>query len=314
MGLLRPSLRFLARQHKRKPFGGSILTLGRQCVHGSLDHIQRMLVDEGITAHALPPGMDTKSNVEEWMGNRLADYTNDVVFFRLLGIDDVQSMDFSDFEGSEVVHDLNEPVPENLHEKYDLIVDGGTIEHIFDTRMVLSNISKMLRPGGRIVHLTPSNNYTNHGFYQCSPTLYIDYYRANGFCDQQVYLGEEIVRNGITVAMDVFQFDPEHQPARLISPRPMTVLFSAEKTTDSTSDVVPTQGFYRQLLADEQEANVDNSTAHSNEQSWKTRIGHRLPTSLQQPARSCLDWFRKSILRQSPFKRPWGLKFSGRLD
>jgi len=33
------------------------------------------------------------------------------------------------------------------------------------------------------VHISPMNNYVNHGFVQLSPSLYQDYYAANGFDD-----------------------------------------------------------------------------------------------------------------------------------
>jgi len=32
----------------------------------------------------------------------------------------------------------------------------------------MANIVRMLKPGGRIMHMQPMNNYVNHGFYQFS--------------------------------------------------------------------------------------------------------------------------------------------------
>ena len=43
------------------------------------------------------------------------------------------------------------------------------------------NIAKMCAQGGEIIHVGPLNNQPNHGFYQFSPTLYYDFYEANGF-------------------------------------------------------------------------------------------------------------------------------------
>lgn len=48
----------------------------------------------------------------------------------------------------------------------------------------------MLRPGGTIIIGTPSSNAINHGFYSLSPTLFHDYFTANGFRNVSVYLRE----------------------------------------------------------------------------------------------------------------------------
>ena len=70
-----------------------------------------------------------------------------------------------------------------------MIIDGGTMEHIFHIPNVLNNIYRMLRVGGRIIHISPSSNYVDHGFYSFSPTLFYDFYQTNKFvkkCDKRV--------------------------------------------------------------------------------------------------------------------------------
>ena len=49
-------------------------------------------------------------------------------------------LDFSEIERPSLVHDLNQPVPAPLKGRYGWVIDGGTAEHIFDVRAVLSNI------------------------------------------------------------------------------------------------------------------------------------------------------------------------------
>ena len=39
-----------------------------------------------------------------------------------------------------------------------------------------------------MVHISPCNNYVDHGFYSLSPTLYSDYYMANGYDDVRTFL------------------------------------------------------------------------------------------------------------------------------
>lgn len=93
-------------------------------------------------------------------------------FFKYLGCNVVESMDYSDFEQASIIHDLNKPVPAELHNKFDVIFDGGTAEHVYDVKTVMDNIKIMLKVGGIFIAVSPANNTLGHGFYQFSPELY----------------------------------------------------------------------------------------------------------------------------------------------
>jgi len=45
----------------------------------------------------------------------------------------------------------------------------------------------LLKPGGRIIFLSPSTNHVDHGFYMFLPTLFMDYLLANGFSIRTFY-------------------------------------------------------------------------------------------------------------------------------
>ena len=104
-------------------------------------------------------------------------------FFRsLLGSETLQSIDYSDYEGVDIVHDLNAPVPETLHGAFDALVDGGSLEHIFDVKQVLANYMNMVKVGGCVFVVTTANNMCGHGFYQFSPEFFYRVFgHANGF-------------------------------------------------------------------------------------------------------------------------------------
>jgi hypothetical protein len=103
-------------------------------------------------------------------------------FLRWLGYGEVESMDFSGYEGSTLIHDLNQPVPEDWHEGFDVVFDGGTLEHVFHFPNAIANAMKLVREGGVFVTCTTSNNYNGHGFYQFSPELFCRIFEAaNGF-------------------------------------------------------------------------------------------------------------------------------------
>ena len=78
-------------------------------------------------------------------------------------------MDASDYEGCSIVHDLNNPLPEHLVGRYSLVLDSGTLEHVFDFPTALRNSLAAVRTGGHFVTIAPGNNQFGHGFYQFGP-------------------------------------------------------------------------------------------------------------------------------------------------
>lgn len=92
-------------------------------------------------------------------------------FFKQLGFDTVDSMDFSEFENASIIQDLSQKLDPKLAKKFDVIYDGGTCEHIFDLPTAYRNINQMLKPGGVFIGHSPCNNWVNHSFYQINPEM-----------------------------------------------------------------------------------------------------------------------------------------------
>lgn len=82
--------------------------------------------------------------------------------------------------GTEIVVDLNYPVPENAVKQFDLCLDVGTLEHCFNAPQALFNMASLAKVGGWVLHENPFN-WGNHGFWNLNPTLFVDFYEANGF-------------------------------------------------------------------------------------------------------------------------------------
>jgi SAM-dependent methyltransferase len=93
-------------------------------------------------------------------------------FFRCLGATQVDSLDASAYEGASVIQDMNQPIPAALKEQYDVVYDGGTIEHVFNIPVALRNCMEMVKPGGHLFFDSPGNNWFGHGFYQLSPEFF----------------------------------------------------------------------------------------------------------------------------------------------
>src|SRR4051794_13062824 len=87
-------------------------------------------------------------------------------FFKLLGATDLVTVDASAYEGAAVVHDMNTPVAPSFHEQYDVVLDGGTLEHVFNFPVSIRNCMEMVKVGGTVFIATPTNGFVGHGFYQ----------------------------------------------------------------------------------------------------------------------------------------------------
>jgi hypothetical protein len=98
--------------------------------------------------------------------------------FRALGLES-EFVDIVASRGKEIVLDLNDPAPADLAGRYDLVYDGGTMEHCFNVGQVMRNILAFAKVGGYILHVNPFNYY-NHGFFNFNPTFYHDWYSQTG--------------------------------------------------------------------------------------------------------------------------------------
>jgi SAM-dependent methyltransferase len=77
---------------------------------------------------------------------------------------------------------MNFPVSPHFHDSFDLVYDGGTLEHIYNFPQAVRNCMEMLKVSGLFVSSTPSNNWLGHGFYQFSPELFYRLFSMeNGF-------------------------------------------------------------------------------------------------------------------------------------
>lgn len=147
------------------------LTLGRQQIFFSPSELRPMLRKTGFSPEAIDRFI-----------SRARDTGPAEPFIELLGAKEVISMDYSSYEGASIQHDLNEPVPTSLHDSFDLVLDGGTLEHVFNFPVAIRNAMEMVKVGGSLISVVPANNQLGHGFYQFSPELFYNVLSpANGF-------------------------------------------------------------------------------------------------------------------------------------
>jgi hypothetical protein len=183
LALLPSNLRLLIALHKRLRFEGPVLTLGTQNVLATYADLRRYF-DEMTCSYAEPETIELDGNPERaaW------DWVHARTFFAMLGIRDYADLDKYGDEGASILHDLNDPVGSELSDRFGLILDSGTIEHVFDIRRALENVARMTAVGGWAVHISPMSNFIDHGFYSLNPVLFFDFYEANGFADSGCFV------------------------------------------------------------------------------------------------------------------------------
>ncbi len=113
--------------------------------------------------------------------------------------------DFEKVEGNEVEWDFNFPIDVKFEQKFDVIFDFGTCEHIFNIAQAFTNIHKMLNIGGFVYHGGPLC-WPNHGFYGYNPTLFYDFYEDNGSEIIELFLQSRVNGQAVNVT-NVSKYD-----------------------------------------------------------------------------------------------------------
>jgi SAM-dependent methyltransferase len=248
MGLLIRNLYLLAREHKKYPIKGDVLTLGQQSVHATIKEAKTLFEKEGIVLKNLPLDFDTKNKIPDWEKTKYENYANCQAILTLLGAKRVYAADISSYENPDIIMDLNIPVSHEYCNKFDIILDIGTLEHIFNISQALENIKTMLKPGGTIILGYPSSNFINHGFYHICPTLLYDYFSANGFDNFSCFIlkGSNLI---FEKKAKIYQCNTESMTEDLTLPTKngVEIMFFANKPlkNDNLQGKIPVQTIYK---------------------------------------------------------------------
>lgn len=235
MGITNSNAAFLARACKQGVCLGNTLTIGHQ---------QSYVDAKMCTALAKYLGRkvdDTSLAAEPYIDRFLRE---------ALGAKDVKSMDVSNFEKCDLIHDLNQPIGEDSHGRFDTVIDGGCLEHVFNVPTAMENYMRLVRPGGRLFVFTMANNHSGHGFYQLGPTFFY-----GALQEQYGYRVEEMVLDEHPYPSAEMGHDHQFYAVapresikgriNFISRRPVTVMVHAERTGDIAGfDSFPIQHSY----------------------------------------------------------------------
>lgn len=153
-------IRFLLHARKRGVSFAEVATLGRQTLLASRAELTALIPH--LQAHE--PAQ--REAVLAAAGN----FSEPLL--QLLGARAITSFDVSDFEGATVCHDFNAPLPNGFDARFDTVIDAGSLEHVFQFPVAMANLMRLVKPGGHLILITPTNHFSGHGFYQFSPELF----------------------------------------------------------------------------------------------------------------------------------------------
>ena len=91
----------------------------------------------------------------------------------------VSVLDVDAYQGAELIVNLNVPLANEHKSKFDTVLDLGTLEHLSNFSVALTNLFDLLRVGGYYYFAIPANNWLDHGFFQLSPTFFVDLCKKN---------------------------------------------------------------------------------------------------------------------------------------
>lgn len=225
---------------------------------------------------------------------------NSIEFFRYLGAEEVSAMDYSDYEGAAILHDLNVPIGDELKERFTFVLDGGTTEHVFNFPTALKNAMEMVEIGGHLAVITGGNNFLGHGFYQFSPELFYRTLSAeNGFSVKRL-IAAEVGGRWFEVS------DPQNVRSRveLVNDKPVYLMVLAERIERRTIfENTPQQSDYVQMWHGEKVGKTANDAPHLLKDVLKKNefVRHTLINIRQKQAENHIRK-EKSFVNQRAFK------------
>lgn len=271
MGLTIDCARFMMAGKKAGVSFEKTLTLGRQWCAMDREELKAIWRRAGLTNE-----------------NRIARdgaWADDV--FHALGVSTLDVLDNSPYEGATFIQDLNRPIDTQFQDCYDVVFDGGVLEHIFNFPAAIENAMRLVKTGGHLIIHSISNNELGHGFYQFSPELYFRLLtKAHGFRIRSIVLVEMRVGGTRWYAVN----DAAQLGARVccINKNPLYILVLAQKIGAVPESLDVQQADYVQAWGEAEESTgstPSEKTSGVPRPSWKTRLLHAMPAWMSDAAK-----------------------------
>jgi hypothetical protein len=178
-------LKTLFAENRHAPIQGRVLLIGRSTIVVSARKVDDLLSEFSIAWDL------SKAHEHDHLTRRSSSeyFIDDVEFFysAFPGVTEVNVLDSSDYEGADVIVNLNEPIPDKLKSSYDFIFDSGVIDNVFNPAQMMMNMALMLKGDGRVCGFDMTSFYPG-ALCSCHPEWFYAFFAANGFADAKIYL------------------------------------------------------------------------------------------------------------------------------
>jgi hypothetical protein len=177
MGISLAFLAFLDSCHRQQALQSPFLSLGSLEIHESEDDIISFARKHSYAELARNKSLRT-------------------LFLDRYGIELYQDCDIN--KKADIDCDLSLPINQELIGVASTILDGGTLEHVFDVKQAFINIHNLLKIGGTIIHISPIT-WLNHAFYNFNPKLFQSVIEANKYeLLVEAFMIPQTMRRGIS--------------------------------------------------------------------------------------------------------------------
>lgn len=121
----------------------------------------------------------------------------------------------ADINGLADLHlDLGSPAPEALRGRFSLVLNAGTLEHVFDLRQAFETIHDLAAPGAVILHIAPLT-WMEHAFVNLSAKVFREVARSNGYTTELEAIWTPDPRSEGVLCFGPEFVDPRHGDQRL---------------------------------------------------------------------------------------------------
>jgi hypothetical protein len=128
---------------------------------------------------------------------------------------------------------------------FNVVINHGTAEHIFNIGQVFRTMHDHCIDGGLMIHESPFTGWIDHGFYCLNPTLFYDLAAAN--CYELVLVAIEEI-----ASQTIIRLESRDHVGRLAEAGELpnnAMLFAALRKYGDIPFKVPMQGYYNQTLS-----------------------------------------------------------------
>jgi hypothetical protein len=129
--------------------------------------------------------------------------------------------------------------------QFDLCINHGTAEHIFNIAQVFRTIHDHTVDGGLMIHESPFTGWVDHGFYCLQPTLFYDLAAANNY--EIVLAAIEHIDTDTTIRLESRDHAAELAKSGKLPNNSM--LYVVYRKLGDGPFKIPMQGYYNQTLS-----------------------------------------------------------------